>query len=221
MKILTVIRAKEGGLAVVPLRMPTTRKCGNCRACCWRYPIFELDAKPKQQACEHECRAGCAIQESKPKECGRYACFWLKGFGIYGDRPDKLGAIFDLPDIAHEIALTVRVSRTPGPIRIGRVTAIASILESYGNLLAFDTDNELEFDGLFQSVLSIEPGQRVLARMTTLHRAWRLSAEAMLAGVDLKELPPQLTPEVWAQAKAERSDAELLDYARHHEGRNP
>jgi hypothetical protein len=44
------------------------------------------------------CSKGCAIYANRPPTCKEWECEWLIGRLTEGDRPDKLGAIFDLAD---------------------------------------------------------------------------------------------------------------------------
>ena len=72
------------------------RECGPCTACCATLAIVELN-KPARRACDHLCRAGCGIYETRPASCREFHCLWLRG-AIDGDealRPDALGVMFD------------------------------------------------------------------------------------------------------------------------------
>ena len=53
------------------------RECGDCTMCCKIMGIIELD-KPPGIWCGH-CKParGCAIYESRPRECRTFVCGWL------------------------------------------------------------------------------------------------------------------------------------------------
>jgi hypothetical protein len=73
------------------------RGCGDCQACCTVVGVQEL-SKPHWTRCRHQCTAGCAIYEERPRSCRGYSCLWAAGL-LDGDevrRPDRLGVIFDL-----------------------------------------------------------------------------------------------------------------------------
>lgn len=72
------------------------RECGSCTACCSVLAIVELQ-KPARRACDHLCRAGCGIYETRPASCREFHCLWLRGAlsGDEGLRPDQLGVMFD------------------------------------------------------------------------------------------------------------------------------
>jgi hypothetical protein len=77
------------------------RECGACTACCSTLAIVELN-KPARRACDHLCRAGCGIYDTRPASCREFHCLWLRG-AIEGDvslRPDALGVMFDYFQIA-------------------------------------------------------------------------------------------------------------------------
>jgi hypothetical protein len=72
------------------------RECGDCQACCTLFEIEEANT-PQRQACQHQCKQGCAIYSERPERCQTYRCWWLQGDpSLKGrDRPDRLGVIFD------------------------------------------------------------------------------------------------------------------------------
>lgn len=73
----------------------TTRKCGSCTACCFALGIDEL-AKEPQTECPHRIKLrGCAIYDTRPKQCKHYFCLWKLGFLNLKDSPDKIGVIVD------------------------------------------------------------------------------------------------------------------------------
>jgi hypothetical protein len=60
--------------------------------------VEELTKLPHQQ-CQHQCDTGCAIHESRPKECRVYQCQWKADENIPEEfRPDKLDCIIDIHD---------------------------------------------------------------------------------------------------------------------------
>ncbi len=76
---------------------PHTRRCGECRACC--YPMFILEIKkPADQWCPHCTSTGCAIYADRPDACRDFACMWLRGRLPEWYRPDKCGLIFKWED---------------------------------------------------------------------------------------------------------------------------
>ena len=83
------------------------RSCGSCTLCCTVQGIKEgMPGTPNGEklpnmACPYakthapSC-GGCTIYETRPQECVSYQCMWLGGFGGSGDRPDKLGVLFEV-----------------------------------------------------------------------------------------------------------------------------
>lgn len=217
---INVIRT-AGVMAVCSLKQ-TKRTCGGCQACCHRFPIKEL-GKPAQGPCAHQCAAGCGIHETKPAECARYRCLWLMGFGSAGDRPDKLGVIFDLPEVSDDEAalpyLRARVSLASSAEleRVARIRALVRVLESYGNQVSFSPVREPALTELgFDSVIGVDPGPTtdidgsVFSRVTPLHRAWHETASELVAGGQPPDLPPRIDSDVWDYVKSLRPDDELL-----------
>lgn len=79
----------------------TARSCGECQACCEAIGVyFAKDdfEKPPFQRCEHQCEAGCAIYENRPRPCRVFNCTWILGWGREQDRPDKLGLVIEQRD---------------------------------------------------------------------------------------------------------------------------
>jgi hypothetical protein len=70
------------------------RKCGECTECCTHIPVKPLN-KPAGVDCQHQCKAGCAIYETKPECCTTYSCSWLEGELPAYMRPDKCGMILE------------------------------------------------------------------------------------------------------------------------------
>ena len=69
------------------------RHCGACTECCSALAVAEIE-KPLWEPCKHLCPKGCGIYESKPQECSKFECMWLRGFfGNDEHRPDKLGLV--------------------------------------------------------------------------------------------------------------------------------
>lgn len=71
--------------------MSGDRHCGSCSMCCKVMRIEEL-SKPKLTWCHH-CNVGkgCAIYESKPRECTDFQCLWLMNESLEDKyKPDKL-----------------------------------------------------------------------------------------------------------------------------------
>lgn len=61
-----------------------------------------LDKLP-YSTCRHACAAGCASYADRPGECHAYRCLWLDdAVGEAGDRPDRLGLMFDLPSLVED-----------------------------------------------------------------------------------------------------------------------
>jgi len=53
------------------------RECGPCGLCCKLLAIKSI-GKPASQWCEHwDKDAGCAIYETRPDSCRKFACLWL------------------------------------------------------------------------------------------------------------------------------------------------
>ena len=84
------------------------RECGDCQLCCNLIGVAEL-AKSPHSDCIHQCKSGCAIHSSRPKECRTYQCQWRSNEEIPDDlRPDKIGCIIDLHDTPLGLASVVR-----------------------------------------------------------------------------------------------------------------
>jgi len=200
LKNLAVLRTTDG-FALVPIRSRPRRRCGPCRECCWRYPIPPID-KPKREPCPRFGETGCTSYDDRPKECSRYRCLWLMGFGGSSDRPDELGIIFDLPDEVQPAILVARMSRTSGELaRPARARVLVSILERYGNVITFDVDThpELGIELKAQTFGTGDDGM-VQPRVCSAHHAWYRSAVASTNGNPTENLPPLLTPEMWSNA---------------------
>jgi hypothetical protein len=75
----------------------STRRCGDCSACCYTHAIKEL-SKPNFVRCTHMKDAGgCEVYGKHPKSCKTYTCSWLEGLcGTSEDRPDKLGLVIGI-----------------------------------------------------------------------------------------------------------------------------
>ncbi|HJR55253.1 MAG TPA: hypothetical protein VJ798_01645 [Rhizomicrobium sp.] len=55
----------------------SSRECGTCTLCCKVMGIHALD-KPRGVWCSHAMPGqGCAIYETRPEECRKFACVWL------------------------------------------------------------------------------------------------------------------------------------------------
>ncbi len=101
-----------GGNNYTLLHLESAKPCGECKACCTAIGIVEL-GKPNYKRCEHLCKSGCAIYNSKPASCTEYQCWYTAG--LVDDRPDKIGLIVDF-----------QLSPLPGAIRIWEVWSGAS-----------------------------------------------------------------------------------------------
>jgi hypothetical protein len=67
-------------------------------------------AKLGGRACLHQRpEGGCAVHARRPPVCRAYRCAWLSGAFEERDRPDRLGAVFDLVPRGDEIRLVVRL----------------------------------------------------------------------------------------------------------------
>lgn len=91
-----------------------SRECGACAACCYLPAVPEL-GKDVFQDCAHSRSkmaarplprvgpTGCEIYERRPQACRDYRCLWLDdALGTDDDRPDRLGLMFDLPDLVRD-----------------------------------------------------------------------------------------------------------------------
>ena len=68
--------------------------CGECTLCCELFPVKWL-SKPANEPCIH-CDNGCAIHETKPKECSGFDCAFVQGVDVAVKfRPDNCGVIFE------------------------------------------------------------------------------------------------------------------------------
>ena len=104
-------KAKQG------LRTPRIRSCGSCFACCVKFSVDGLpgyggETKPEGEPCKHLTdneEARCGIHHRRPHVCRKYKCVWLRD-GDHNprqmfafERPDKIGAIFDLLEESHPV----------------------------------------------------------------------------------------------------------------------
>jgi len=65
--------------------------CGECRACCFVYP---LNDKPGREWCKHsQPGMGCDCYEDRPDVCRGYQCQWRGSNLSVPYRPDKCGLI--------------------------------------------------------------------------------------------------------------------------------
>lgn len=72
-----------------------TRRCGDCKLCCYVYPIPEL-AKRRRTWCRYACPQGCAIHDQeRPPVCTEFKCMWLAMPTIPERfRPDRIGCVY-------------------------------------------------------------------------------------------------------------------------------
>jgi hypothetical protein len=81
------------------VRSQIANKCGDCQACCKTLYLEAAEfTKPSHTLCRHAC-GGCAIYDTRPKECRVFKCYWLLSQESDDPlpvrlRPDKCGAIF-------------------------------------------------------------------------------------------------------------------------------
>lgn len=82
------------------------RRCGPCNACCTVLgvrnvpgvgtgPDEEPGMKMPGDRCAHQSASGCGIYADRPDACRTYRCAWLEGQWGDGERPDRLGVLFD------------------------------------------------------------------------------------------------------------------------------
>ena len=70
---------------------PRLQPCGECRACCY---VFPLNDKPTRKWCQHsQPGIGCACYEQRPQVCRGYQCQWRGSELPIDYRPDKCGLI--------------------------------------------------------------------------------------------------------------------------------
>jgi len=80
----------------------STRRCGECTACCTVLGVEELE-KPAYTPCSQICGAGCQVYKNRPTTCRTYSCAWKIGAlpdeffppraGFIVDTTNELGAI--------------------------------------------------------------------------------------------------------------------------------
>ena len=77
------------------MELARNRTCGECTACCKTHFVGSI-SKQAGVWCVH-CTPGkgCKIYESRPGECQRFVCQWIKGYGTEEDRPDKRKIVVD------------------------------------------------------------------------------------------------------------------------------
>ena len=67
------------------------RTCGDCRACCFVFPLLD---KPARRWCQHSTPQGCDCYTDRPSVCGNYKCLYLKDKRCPTSwRPDRSGII--------------------------------------------------------------------------------------------------------------------------------
>ena len=67
------------------------RKCGECRVCCFVFPLLD---KPERCWCRHVTGEGCGCYEDRPAVCRNYRCAYLKEKAFPDSwRPDRSGVI--------------------------------------------------------------------------------------------------------------------------------
>ena len=83
-----------------------SRACGDCAACCHVPPIPEVE-KPACTNCRHlrttvQEIGRCGVYATRPDRCASYRCLWLDAPDVLpeGSRPDRLGVIFDVQQLA-------------------------------------------------------------------------------------------------------------------------
>ena len=85
------------------------RPCDGCSECCHVATLYEVGfAKPAMQRCRHQCPAGCAVYQVRPRECAELACAWKLGMAG-GDRPDIMGVLVWVGAAADHSSSLVRV----------------------------------------------------------------------------------------------------------------
>lgn len=73
--------------------MQSTRRCGDCTACCTTHAVTEI-RKPEMHPCSNlASNGGCGIYGLHPWGCRHFKCLWLEGFGDEHDRPDITGIV--------------------------------------------------------------------------------------------------------------------------------
>ena len=90
----------------------TGRECGPCQACCSALGVAAV-AKPEWEPCAHQCASGCAVYQSRPRQCAEFACLWLQG-QLEGDergRPDVIGLVLYVVDHAGKRVVHARECR--------------------------------------------------------------------------------------------------------------
>ena len=70
------------------------RACGECRLCCWVFPVPVLD-KPAEQWCRFADARGCSIHDGpRPPVCTEYDCYWRDHEELSDElRPDRIGIV--------------------------------------------------------------------------------------------------------------------------------
>ncbi len=70
------------------------RTCGDCRQCCFVFPLPVL-GKPAGRWCRLLGPGGCTVHDAgKPEVCRRYACYWLEHEELSEElRPDRVGLV--------------------------------------------------------------------------------------------------------------------------------
>jgi hypothetical protein len=67
------------------------RACGDCRACCFVFPLID---KPENCWCKHSTPEGCDCYGNRPSVCRKYSCLYLYDKWCPPSwRPDRSGII--------------------------------------------------------------------------------------------------------------------------------
>lgn len=94
------------------------RACGDCHACCV-VPEIEHLGKPARVPCRHLCDEGCRVYVERGEVCRSFRCLWLEGAMGAGNRPDKLGVMFNLIELDAITPAIVATEVLPGALQQG------------------------------------------------------------------------------------------------------
>jgi Fe-S-cluster containining protein len=146
-----------------PLKFPTStsplpdgdeaaRICGECRLCCWVFPVPAL-GKPAAEWCRFADARGCSIHDTpRPPVCTEYDCYWRDHEELSDElRPDRIGIV--VTDCGHvavggEWLSILLFNQTHPEAAQGAARALLDSMVARGKvvLLIHDSDMEILYD---------------------------------------------------------------------------
>ena len=150
------------------------RVCGECSLCCTVLrvdPLAKLAGTPC--SCLRAGGAGCSIYANRPPICREYRCLWLRGGLDREDRPDRLGAVFDLWARGTDVRLDIRQTAPGNFDRSPRLRQIAARYRETMPVRITDLDDVLNPDHPFRVLLPDGTENRVRGDLIESYRDGR------------------------------------------------